>query len=57
MPKQKAWDVYVPVEYEPWTRWLDTVFFDDTCDKEYVRQSLIDHDGYSPNIFVEEERK
>jgi hypothetical protein len=61
----KAWDVYIPsskhssehncalpdLDYGSW-REIDTVFFDDNCDREYVRQSLITHDGYSQNIQV-----
>lgn len=61
----KAWDVYMPsskysnehicglpeLECGSW-REIDTVFFDDNCDREYVRQSLIVHDGYSQNIQI-----
>lgn len=32
---------------------LDTVFYDVDCDREYVRRSLIDHDGYPSNIVVD----
>lgn len=31
---------------------LDTVFFLPECDAEYVRKSLINHDGYPYNIIV-----
>lgn len=31
---------------------IDTVFFDKSCSAEYVRDSLINHDGYDPNIKV-----
>lgn len=31
---------------------INTVYFDGTCDNEYVRRSLIDHDGYDPGIKV-----
>ena len=34
----------------------DTVFFDDDCDAEYVRESLINHDGYFCNIRVQREK-
>lgn len=33
-------------------RHIDTVFFDPDCDEEYVRRSLLDHDGYDPRIEV-----
>lgn len=33
-------------------RHIDTVFFMRNCDAEYVRKSLIEHDGYSPSISV-----
>jgi len=45
----KAWDVILDGEV------IDTVFFNDGCDKEYVRASLIDHDGYDPSIEVRED--
>ena len=44
--KQNAWDVWLNGKY------LDTVWFSTDCDCQYVKQSLIDHDGYSPNIIV-----
>lgn len=34
----------------------DTVFFDDNCDADYVRRSLIDHDGYPADIVVQKEQ-
>lgn len=34
----------------------DTVFFDDDFDDEYVRDSLVNYDGYNPDIIVELER-
>lgn len=33
-------------------RLFDQVFFDKTCDEEYVRTSLINHDGYPSTIRV-----
>lgn len=48
----KAWDVYLN------GRLIDTVFYNDKCDggakivAADVKQSLVDHDGYSPNIVV-----
>jgi DNA-binding MltR family transcriptional regulator len=44
----RAFDVY-------WKgKLVDTVFFNDDCDAEYVKQSLVDHDGYQPDINVKE---
>jgi len=40
------WEVYLNEEM------IDKVFFDKSCDVEYVKSSLIDHDGYSSNIVV-----
>lgn len=37
-------------------RFSDTVFFDDDCDADYVRRSLINRDGYPDDIFVQRER-
>jgi len=31
---------------------IDTVYYDPSCDAEYVKKSLIDHDGYPSNISV-----
>jgi hypothetical protein len=31
---------------------LDTVFFNPACTIQYVRDSLIEHDGYPYNIIV-----
>lgn len=42
----KAWDVYLN------RKWIDTVFFDGDLDEDYVRRSLINHDGYHPSIVV-----
>jgi len=33
---------------------IDTVFWVDNSDVNEVRKSLIEHDGYDPNIIVEE---
>lgn len=41
-----AWDVILG------RRIIDTVFYDRDCDAEYVRTSLINHDGYNPAIRV-----
>lgn len=48
----KAWDVYKPMPGTNKDRELDTVFYDDNCTAEYVRDGLINHDGYHPSIYV-----
>lgn len=48
--KAQAWDVYVN------GRLIDTVFFDEDTEKDVVRRSLIDHDGYPPNIYLRRPR-
>jgi hypothetical protein len=46
--KQKAWLVY-------WrNKHIDTVYFLPTCDLDYVKTSLINHDGYPSDIVVYE---
>jgi hypothetical protein len=42
----QAWNVYLR------GRLIDTVFYNRDCDSEYVRQSLINHDGYDYRIVV-----
>jgi hypothetical protein len=42
----QAWDVFLN------GKWLDTVFFDKGCDKDYVLRALVGHDGYDPCITV-----
>lgn len=53
MPMQSiGWRVY---DYDDEVRdhtWIDTVFFDSTCDRLYVRDALINHDGYNPSILI-----
>jgi hypothetical protein len=44
------WDVYLNGQ------WIDRVFFTADCDADYVRRSLINHDGYNPNITVHKGR-
>ena len=41
-----SWDVYLR------GHWIDRVWFLDICDAEYVRTSLINHDGYNSEITV-----
>jgi hypothetical protein len=48
----KAWDVFSPPRKGEKPILIDTVFFDSTCDKDYVLDSLINHDGYRHDIVV-----
>ena len=41
-----AWNVYLN------NRLIDTVFYMSNCDRDYVRDGLINHDGYNPRIVV-----
>jgi len=41
-----GWDVVLNGEI------IDTVFFDDDCDAWYVKNSLVNHDGYDERIEV-----
>ena len=54
MTDMVAWNVYVPNEDRegPVFRRLDTVFYDRGCDARYVRETLIEHDGYPDVIEV-----
>lgn len=45
-----AWDVILNGKV------VDTVWYTKDCDADYVRRSLIDHDGYNPNITVRRAR-
>ena len=45
------WIVYIPSGYEQW-RIIEEVYFMEDCDAEYVRNSLINHDGLNANIQV-----
>lgn len=42
----RAWNVYLNGKL------IDTVFFMEDCDKQYVKDSLINHDGYDSRIVV-----
>lgn len=44
----KEWDVILH------GKTIDTVFYDDNCDAEYVKEGLVNHDGYNPLIEVVE---
>lgn len=46
-----AWNIYLRGKL------IDTVFYDTSCDRDYVRHSLINHDGYDENIVVRKARK
>lgn len=51
----RVYNVYMPkgnsgFKYEL----IETVYFNNDCDADYVRKSLINHDGYSRHIIVEE---
>lgn len=48
----RGWDVYGPDEEDGHIRWIDKVFFGNTFDSDYVRKSLINHDGYDSAIVV-----
>ncbi len=55
-----AWKVY-----KPWggdtvsgrLYYVDTVFYTSDCDAEYVRNSLINHDGFPATIVVVKDSK
>ena len=51
MSKMIAWDVFISREYEGALH-IDTVYFSKGCAADYVRRSLIEHDGYDPRIVV-----
>lgn len=44
--KQNAWHVYLNGEL------IDIVFYDHDCDHDYVKNGLINHDGYDPRITI-----
>ena len=49
-----AYDVYVKRHNK--LKLIDTVFFTRPNECEYVKQSLINHDGYSSGIIVKERK-
>lgn len=54
----KGWNVYIPYGNGAMygrMKLIDTVFYDDDCDQDYVRRGLIEHDGYPSNIIVSED--
>lgn len=42
----QAWNIYLH------GKWIDMVFYDKSCDKEYVLDGLINHDNYHPGITI-----
>jgi len=42
----KQWDVYLNGKL------IDSVFYDNNCTEWYVKNGLINHDGYNPNIII-----
>jgi len=46
MARLIAWDVWLN------GRCVNTVWFNPDCDADYVRDSLVNHDGYDPDIEV-----
>ena len=45
-----AWDIFLNGKH------IDTVFYAPDCDRDYVRRSLINHDGYDSRIVVRRSR-
>ena len=41
-----AWNVYLHGKR------IETVYYTADCDRDYVRKSLIEHDGYHHNILL-----
>ena len=48
MVQSKGMDVYL------YGKLIDTVWFDEDMSIEEIKKSLINHDGYNPNIEVKE---
>lgn len=46
LPRSQAWEVMLG------DTCIDTVFYDPDCSADYVRDGLIDHDGYPVGIEV-----
>ena len=43
----KCWNIYYC------ELWIDSVYYNKACDEDYVRTSLINHDGYPTQITIE----
>ena len=59
-PRMQAWKVYdgkrrgeSKPDFTRYMKHIDTVYFTDECTEDYVRDSLINHDGYPHSIVVE----
>lgn len=59
----KAWKVlrpdpagWVPTPDKLAYMHVDTVFYDNACDADWVRKTLIEHDGYQVDIEVVPEK-
>jgi len=50
---QVGWDVYLKVNDK--MKWIDKVFFNKSMDAKEVKDSLVNHDGYSSGIVVKKE--
>ncbi len=48
---QIGWTIYGPDE-EDCHVMLDKVFYDPSCDSKYVKNGLVEHDGYPSNIAI-----
>lgn len=50
-----SWKVLQPCEVNGQRKWyhIDTVWFTSQCDADYVKRSLINHDGYPADIEVQ----
>lgn len=48
--KFTAWNVYLK------NHKIDTVFYLSDCDADYIKKSLIDHDGYSRSITIKKDK-
>lgn len=47
---QNNWNVYLNGKL------IDSVYYTKDCDAEYVRNSLINHDGYNSNIKIKKRK-
>jgi hypothetical protein len=53
--KMTGWNVFLWNNETRQNENLDTVFFESDMDKFDVKNSLVNHDGFSPDITVEKE--
>ena len=52
----RAWEVYRVGETSK-RQHIDTVYYDENCDGEYVYNGLVNHDGYPADIVVKSDRQ